>query len=302
MSMIDVFRMMGEGRSVPELVAAYAAAKAEEENERRARFAAFGAPPECLWPASWVFHEQSRITPTWWPLLTSEEAEAFTTQLDYKRYPNAPRVALPPAPPVDARLEDTLLGRRSVREFADAPLTMTELSQLLSLSCGVVEPDGHVPRRVQPSGGGLYPVETYVVARAVESLPPALYHFAPLENALELVRSLPPQDVLRKCVPEVLADSRPPVIFVMTLVYARTQTKYMERGYRFGLLEAGHIAQSICLLAVGLGLSSVCMGGFYDDDLNQLLELDTRKETCIYGVLAGRARVRPPEGPNASVQ
>jgi hypothetical protein len=41
----------------------------------------------------------------------------------------------------------------------------------------------------------------------------------------------------------------------------RVTAKYGERGYRFLLLEAGHLMQNLCLLSVSLGLATVPLGG-----------------------------------------
>jgi SagB-type dehydrogenase family enzyme len=290
MSMIDVFRMMSEGRDGPELVEAYSAAKMEMETERRAQFVPLGAPEGFPWPATWVFHRDSRITTTWWPLLSAAEAEALTLDLDYKRYRQAPRIPLPPPAPLAARLDEALRERRSVRSFSDATLSLGELAQLLGLGCGVSGTSDSVPRRTQPSGGGLYPVETYALAFGVDGLEPGVYHYAAVDHALEKVLPLPGIARLEGCLPSTLVEARPPVVFILTVVLARTQKKYLERGYRFGLLEAGHIAQNLSLVAVALGLGSVCMGGFYDDELNELLQVDPQEEPAVYGVLAGRAR------------
>lgn len=290
--MMDVFRMMGEGRSTEEIAQAYASAKEELEAQRRAQFAGLGAPDDCLWPATHVFHQHSRITSTWWPLITNDEAEALTMSLDYKRYPNAPRVPLPAPSPLSAKLADCLRGRTSTRAFSSTPMTLEHLATFLESGCGITHVDS-LPRRAQPSGGGLYPVETYPLVFSIEGLAPGVYHYAPLEHAVELVHPIAGRESVKMALPAALYEGSPAVAFVMTIVFARTQSKYMERGYRFAMLEAGHIAQNFTLLAEAQGLGSVCFGGFYDDDLNKLLELDPDREAAVYGVLAGHPREDP---------
>ena len=51
-------------------------------------------------------------------------------------------------------LEKTLLERRSVRDYADAPLTLEELSQLLWACQGITDPNGF---RTAPSAGWTMP-------------------------------------------------------------------------------------------------------------------------------------------------
>jgi len=76
-------------------------------------------------------------------------------------------------------------------------------------------------------------------------------------------------------------------MLVLSVVFARTQMKYLERGYRFALLEAGHIAQNILLTATALGLSAVCVGGFWDDPFNDLLSFEPTEEAVVYSILLG---------------
>jgi SagB-type dehydrogenase family enzyme len=54
------------------------------------------------------------------------------------------------------------------------------------------------------------------------------------------------------------------------------------------MLEAGHIAQNLCLAATAMGLGACPVGAFFDDDLNALLELDGRDEAALYIVAVGK--------------
>ena len=73
----------------------------------------------------------------------------------------------------------------------------------------------------------------------------------------------------------------------MTAVLDRTLHKYGARGYRYILLEAGHAAQNLCLLASERGLASLCVGGFADAAVNRFLGLDPRTEATVYCVGVG---------------
>jgi SagB-type dehydrogenase family enzyme len=78
------------------------------------------------------------------------------------------------------------------------------------------------------------------------------------------------------------------VCFVLSAIFQRTRWKYRERTYRYVLLEAGHIAQNLCLAATAMGLGACPVGAFFDDDLNALLELDGRDEAALYIVAVGK--------------
>lgn len=264
----------------------FAEVKRVVEEERRSRFAPFGIAPDCLWPCSRLFHEQSALGPAWHPTFTNEQVEAFTRNLDYKRYPGAERVELPHPPQLSADLETAIRKRRSVREFSPGDVSLEQLAKLLELGSGVTERDS-IPRRAAPSGGGLYPIETYVSSIGVGGLRPAVWHYAALEHALEHVRPLGGVEEMAPFFPPGLLEGKPRLVLTLSAVFARTQLKYIERGYRFALLEAGHIAQNFVLTAGALGLGAVCVGGFWDDPYNHFLGLDADREAVVYAVMLG---------------
>jgi SagB-type dehydrogenase family enzyme len=70
--------------------------------------------------------------------------------------------------------------------------------------------------------------------------------------------------------------------------FPRTKFKYGERGYRFALLEAGHLAQNILLIAEALGLGALPVGGYVDAHLNALVGVDGCEQAVLYGVVIGR--------------
>ena len=68
---------------------------------------------------------------------------------------------------------------------------------------------------------------------------------------------------------------RAPVVLVITGVYRRTTGKYGQRGRRYVHMEVGHAAQNLFLQAEDLGLGSVVVGAFYDDEVAELLQLSS---------------------------
>jgi SagB-type dehydrogenase family enzyme len=68
------------------------------------------------------------------------------------------------------------------------------------------------------------------------------------------------------------------------------RSKYGERAYRFVLLEAGHIAQNMLLVGECLGHGTLPLGGYVDDQINDLVGVDGCDRAVVYGVLLGRCR------------
>jgi SagB-type dehydrogenase family enzyme len=77
------------------------------------------------------------------------------------------------------------------------------------------------------------------------------------------------------------------VILFITGVLDRTRIKYGERGYRYVLIETGHLGQNIALLATELGLGSCALGGFIDSEVNVLLDINLQKEFVLYLIAVG---------------
>jgi SagB-type dehydrogenase family enzyme len=185
--------------------------------------------------------------------------------------------------------------RRSQRSFSTAtPLAFERLSELLSLTNGVtgeVRLSGGRLRhlRASPSAGALYPIEIYVAVRSVAGLDAGLYHFAPREAELELLHAGDPTGALLGACYYHDSLRQASAVVVLSGVLERTKRKYGERGYRYVLIEAGHVAQNLCLAAAALDVACMPVCGFFDDELNDLLALDGIEETALYVAYLGPA-------------
>jgi SagB-type dehydrogenase family enzyme len=199
---------------------------------------------------------------------------------------------IPLQPPADTPLRAIIGARRSCRAFAQTVLPLTTLADLLDAAYGARDaferPDGRLGVfRPVPSAGGLYPLELYVVLENVDEAQPGVYHYQALYHALELLPGVPDRQILERhfLAPELFEHAN--VVVLMTVVFSRTTSKYGSRGYRYALLEAGHVAQNLSLVATEIGLGALCVGGFRDSSLNRALGLDPRSESVIYAAAIG---------------
>ena len=183
-------------------------------------------------------------------------------------------------------LVTAITNRRSRRTYStDKPLPLERLSQLLYLTQGITWEERSF--RAVPSSGALYPLEIYPIVHRVEGLEPGLYHHAIQHHKLELVK---PGDLRQPLVQaglnqDFLGEAH--VCFVVSGIFQRTRWKYHERTYRYVLTEVGHLGQNLYLAATALGLGVCCIGAFFDDPLNQLLEIDGEEEAALYLVTVG---------------
>lgn len=215
----------------------------------------------------------------------------------HKSYRSALRVPLPDLlPRATMDFENAVLGRRSARDFSLKSLTLRETAKLAHFANGIsgvaTAHDGRRQLfRTTPSGGALYPTELYVVALQVEEVTPGVYHHNSIEGCFEQVCPGDASSALRKLTfTEEVGHAA--AVFAITAIPLKTRIKYGERGYRFMLMEAGHIAQNILLTAAALGLSATPIGGFIDDELDQLLRIDGVDELSLYLVAVGRDKQR----------
>ena len=181
-------------------------------------------------------------------------------------------------------LEKTLAQRRSVRDFARGSVTLAELSQLLWAGQGITSRSGF---RTAPSAGALYPLELCAAVGRVESLPVGVYRYSPSKQLLEPLGAGDRLTALSRAALSQTWIAESAVVIAVTAVARRTTWKYGERGRRYVYLEAGHVAQNICLQAVSLGLGVTPVGAFKDDEVKAVLALAAEAEP-IYLLPVGR--------------
>lgn len=122
----------------------------------------------------------------------------------------------------------------------------------------------------------------------VQGLQGGVYHYDVEGHALESVRPGGYQQFLYDATYRQEMVLHSSVVLVMTAIFPRTKIKYGERGYRYVLLDAGHLGQNVYLESVSLGLGCATVGGFLDDEINTLLGVDGLLESAVYLAVVGR--------------
>jgi SagB-type dehydrogenase family enzyme len=218
-----------------------------------------------------------------------ERAEKESIPPLYKEYPHSSQIPLPtPNFGTTPSFEKILTDRQSVRNFSPQPLTVQQISTLLWASTGISRVTRGYEFRTAPSAGALYPIETYVVVNRVEGLEAGIYHYNILHHRLELLKSGNYGNATGSGALDQEMCARAAVTWIWTAIFARSRWKYRQRAYRYYYLDAGHIAQNLALASVALGLGSCQIAAFFDDELNQLLEIDGISESTIYLSVVGR--------------
>jgi len=199
----------------------------------------------------------------------------------HKEYARMEKISLPEPHKLDCTVQEAIERRRSTTYSKPGmSLTLDEIGTLLGSALRRHE---HGARRMYPSGGGLYPVETYMIATQIENLPPSVLHYNPTAHTLERLWNLPQgfdiKDIAAK--PE---DLYPSVLIVFTSVWHRSSAKYGDLSYLHALLEAGHMSENILLLSSALDLEARPYAGFNDEEIIRLLDLNEKEEQPVHSI------------------
>lgn len=211
-------------------------------------------------------------------------------KVNFKTYQRLPKISLKGLSLPDSILASIMTKRRSVRQFSGKHITKKELHYLLFQSSGLTYPNKLLDqsRRPYPSAGARYPLEIYPLVLHCNNVEKGLYHYNVKEDSLELLLKGNHSKWLTKITGEQTWVSKSAVVFIITAVLDRTRIKYEDRGYRYVLLEAGHLGQNISLLTTELKMGSCALGGYIDSEVNKLLDIQLQKEVAIYVIAVGK--------------
>jgi SagB-type dehydrogenase family enzyme len=256
------------------------------------------ADPDRVWE---LFHENSKNARNWLEVShgslddTQKRMKEHHESLEYQGHATVPlpkelvRLALP--------LDEAIVARKSTRETASRRVRLEQVATLLHYSYGMLRDNTFtsVPARTRavPSGGALYPLEIYLHGAQVDGLEPGLFHYSPTDHCLHVLEA----DDLRG---EVAASTlypqyveRAALVVFITAMFERTTWKYGERGYRYALIEAGHVAQNLALVAAAMGLAAFSLGGYYDREIDDLIGIDGVTHSTVCTVCIGQTETPP---------
>ncbi len=178
-------------------------------------------------------------------------------------------------------MEQAISQRRTIRSFSDEILTLNQVSQLLWAAQGITGKSGF--KRSAPSAGALYPMDVYTVVgkNCIALLEAGVYHYSPDKHTVNRIEKKDRRNLLSKAALSQNWLSRAPVSFIITAEYSRIKSKYGSRGYRYAMIEAGHIGQNIFLQAQALGIQTGIIGAFHDREVVNTLNLPRSHEPLL---------------------
>jgi SagB-type dehydrogenase family enzyme len=231
-----------------------------------------------------AFYRLTELDRTTWPevrdtILSFAPEEGVS---EPRSYPGYPRWPLPRCGPrLWPGLERTLSGRRSAAMLGKSIPSRTAFARLLHFSHGVTGAHGRGPA---PSAGGLQAIELYLVNFTDAWLPAGLYHYNRGEHFLAQLAAGADRAWWKRCVPSLELVQGGGLLWVLVGDGARVTRKYGARGWRFLLLEAGHVMQNLCLMSERLGRVTLPLGGFFERDIARAFKLPDDDAVLYLGI------------------
>lgn len=206
----------------------------------------------------------------------------------YKEYPRFPIIPLPePTHKASTDIFSLIQARNSDFKTKTTDINLNDISTLFYYSAGIRNFDpSHIDslKRTYPSAGARYPLELYLITlKDLHDLPQNIYHYNVRKHALENLNI----KINKKLLNTYFFENTLPIIqkssalICISAIFNRTEIKYGLRSIRYIYQEVGHISQNFLLTSQALKINNRVIGGFKDDEINNLLDFEEEKEQSI---------------------
>lgn len=194
-------------------------------------------------------------------------------------------------------LKDDLVSlirdRRSARVYTQEPMSLLQLSFLLWATQGIksIRGKAYATLRTVPCGGARHQYETYLIVRNVGNLQPGVYHYLPMEHALEYLHNV--EDIESTIIDSLCGQTwgaKANVVFYWALDAYRVEWRYGVYAHRAALIDVGHIGQNLYLGCTGLGLGTCGVASFDHTLCSKIFGLDGTNEFVVYTAPVGTVR------------
>ncbi len=187
-------------------------------------------------------------------------------------------------------LGDAILRRESVRQYGPDPLTLEELSALLSATQGVRKVlSPACALRTVPSAGARHAFETWLAVGRVDSLTPGLYRYLPFDA--QLVRLSEDSGIGRKAATACLGQNfvaAAAVTFFWTAIPERMEWRYDLAAHKVIAIDAGHVCQNLYLACESIGAGTCAIAAYDQEACDRLLGVDGGDEFTVYIAPVGK--------------
>jgi len=210
---------------------------------------------------------------------TKHHADRYARSLGYMDWDNQPNPfrVYEGAPIVNLPLlsQDPPGGHIALYEpvWPCAPMTLANVAGFLELSVGLSAwkaiSGSRWSLRMNPSSGNLHPTETHLVLPDIQGCGAGIYHYSPLQHALERRAELP-GELWRAAVAHFGCEG---FLAGLTSIFWRESWKYGERAFRYCNHDVGHALAALRFAANLFGWRLTCLTGLSDEAVATVLGL-----------------------------
>jgi SagB-type dehydrogenase family enzyme len=239
------------------------------------------------------FHKATEIKQTSVQNKNASEIKEEKTLSDKYHFSFCDKISIAISTPVNwgqklEQLELTMLRRRSTRAFSGGNLTFDELKRLLDFT---YQSQNYIDQSldIAPDYFDLNLIETFIAVSGVDGLDAGCYHYEPKAQELRQIRFKNFRRELHfLCLGQELGRDASVVLF-HTADLKSAVAKYGDRVYRYLHMDAGHLGQRLNLAAINIGVGVSGIGGFFDDQVNEVLGIPPA-EAVLYITTLGKPR------------
>ncbi len=210
-------------------------------------------------------------------------------------------IKLPKPKKIKVTFSSVLQARRSVREY-NGSIPLEDFASILYYTQGVSgylmmkdkeEDADRIQLRMNPSGGGFYPVKLILVVWNITNLEKGIYEYYPYHHSLRLV-----ERGFSECDLKNLAGfgeiDPTKCAFCAVYIYELyvNSHKYGDAGAAYAFIEAGEIAENAQLTTIALGYGACDLGGFNKQFIEKRFGLDGISKQAIHFTIFGKGGSR----------
>ncbi|MFA9374902.1 MAG: SagB family peptide dehydrogenase, partial [Poseidonibacter sp.] len=129
--------------------------------------------------------------------------------------------------------------------------------------------------RVNPSAGALYPNEIYFQVRNEDGFEDGIYHYEVSSSSITLLKEFSLDEGIEANLG--LDYSYDGFMFFISSLYFRSSWKYINRAFRYCLLDAGHIIGSIEFSSYLFNKEFEIIYDFNKEEINKIFNFDNKE-------------------------
>ncbi|MBD2301203.1 SagB family peptide dehydrogenase [Nostoc sp. FACHB-190] len=251
-----------------------------------------------------LFHRQTRLVPldeppkSEIPQFEDSERSHFVKSPMSDRVISLEKPSLEALAQTDISLTQAIESRQSIREYGEAPITLSQLGEFLYRCARVkevytFEDDlmniGECTKRPYPCGGALYELEIYPVINHCQGLDAGVYHYQPLAHRLHQLTEPNPdvEALLYDAWKATGQQDIPQVLLIVTARFGRLFWKYHAIGYGLILKHIGVLYQTFYLVATAMKLAPTAIGAGNSQLFGKIANLNEHEESSVGEFMLG---------------